>query len=126
MLLWFGISIPLTFLGAFYGYKKRPIEHPVRTNQIPRQIPDQIFYTKPIPGIIMGGILPFGCIFIQLFFILNSIWSHQVLEGDMLIDLFIILLLDLLYVWIFILGLVDFDYYMLGDDDPALLLPFSS
>ena len=26
----------------------------------------------------MGGILPFGCIFIQLFFILNSIWSHQV------------------------------------------------
>lgn len=23
----------------------------------------------------MGGILPFGCIFIQLFFILNSIWS---------------------------------------------------
>ena len=26
----------------------------------------------------MGGILPFGCIFIQLFFILNSIWSHQI------------------------------------------------
>lgn len=25
----------------------------------------------------MGGILPFGCIFIQLFFILNSIWAHQ-------------------------------------------------
>ena len=52
----------------------QPIEHPVRTNQIPRQIPDQTFYTKPIPGIVMGGILPFGCIFIQLFFILNSIW----------------------------------------------------
>lgn len=50
------------------------IEHPVRTNQIPRQIPEQSFYTKPFPGIIMGGILPFGCIFIQLFFILNSIW----------------------------------------------------
>ncbi|TKS85161.1 Transmembrane 9 superfamily member 2 [Collichthys lucidus] len=53
------------------------IEHPVRTNQIPRQIPELSFYTKPFPGIIMGGILPFGCIFIQLFFILNSIWSHQ-------------------------------------------------
>lgn len=25
----------------------------------------------------MGGVLPFGCIFIQLFFILNSIWSNQ-------------------------------------------------
>lgn len=52
----------------------KAIEHPVRTNQIPRQIPEQSFYTKPLPGIIMGGILPFGCIFIQLFFILNSIW----------------------------------------------------
>ncbi|XP_048389054.1 transmembrane 9 superfamily member 2 isoform X4 [Stegostoma tigrinum] len=75
--LWFGISVPLTFLGAYFGFKKQTIEHPVRVNQIPRQIPDQSFYTKSTPGIIMGGILPFGCIFIQLFFILNSIWSHQ-------------------------------------------------
>ncbi|XP_072519958.1 transmembrane 9 superfamily protein member 5 isoform X1 [Salminus brasiliensis] len=75
--MWFGISVPLTFLGAYFGFKKHAIEHPVRTNQIPRQIPEQSFFTKPLPGIIMGGILPFGCIFIQLFFILNSIWSHQ-------------------------------------------------
>uniref|UniRef100_A0A4W5M8M2 Transmembrane 9 superfamily member n=1 Tax=Hucho hucho TaxID=62062 RepID=A0A4W5M8M2_9TELE len=60
--LWFGISVPLTFIGAYFGFKK-----PVK----------QSFFTKPIPGIVMGGILPFGCIFIQLFFILNSIWSHQ-------------------------------------------------
>uniref|UniRef100_A0A673KBI0 Transmembrane 9 superfamily member n=1 Tax=Sinocyclocheilus rhinocerous TaxID=307959 RepID=A0A673KBI0_9TELE len=75
--LWFGISVPLTFVGAYFGFKKPGIEPPVRTNQIPRQIPPQSFFTKPVPGIIMGGILPFGCIFIQLFFILNSIWSHQ-------------------------------------------------
>ncbi|EMP29758.1 Transmembrane 9 superfamily member 2, partial [Chelonia mydas] len=75
--LWFCISVPLTFIGAYFGFKKNAIEHPVRTNQIPRQIPEQSFYTKPLPGIVMGGILPFGCIFIQLFFILNSIWSHQ-------------------------------------------------
>ncbi|XP_036404742.1 transmembrane 9 superfamily member 2 [Megalops cyprinoides] len=75
--LWFGISVPLTFVGAYFGFKKQAIEQPVRTNQIPRQIPEQSFFTKPLPGIVMGGILPFGCIFIQLFFILNSIWSHQ-------------------------------------------------
>lgn len=75
--LWFGISVPLTFVGAYFGFKKAALEQPVRTNQIPRQIPEQSFFTKPIPGIVMGGILPFGCIFIQLFFILNSIWSHQ-------------------------------------------------
>ncbi|KDR10991.1 transmembrane 9 superfamily member 2 [Zootermopsis nevadensis] len=76
--LWFGVSVPLTFIGAYFGFRKRPIEHPVRTNQIPRQIPDQSLYTQPIPGIIMGGVLPFGCIFIQLFFILNSLWSSQI------------------------------------------------
>ncbi|XP_077299784.1 transmembrane 9 superfamily protein member 2 [Arctopsyche grandis] len=75
--LWFGVSVPLTFIGAYFGFRKRCLEHPVRTNQIPRQIPDQSVYTQAIPGIIMGGVLPFGCIFIQLFFILNSLWSSQ-------------------------------------------------
>ena len=43
--LWFLVSVPLTFVGAFLGFRKRAIEHPVRTNQIPRQIPEQSFYT---------------------------------------------------------------------------------
>ncbi|PAA93673.1 hypothetical protein BOX15_Mlig012902g2 [Macrostomum lignano] len=76
--LWFGVSVPLCFLGAYFGFKQPPISVPVRTNQIPRQVPEQSFYTRPLPGILMGGILPFGCIFIQLFFILNSIWGPDV------------------------------------------------
>ncbi|WKY14534.1 hypothetical protein Q1695_000231 [Nippostrongylus brasiliensis] len=75
--LWLFISTPMTFIGAFFGFRKKAIEAPVRTNQIPRQVPEQTIYTKPLPGMLMGGILPFGCIFIQLFFILNSIWAHQ-------------------------------------------------
>uniref|UniRef100_A0A0N5AMH5 Transmembrane 9 superfamily member n=1 Tax=Syphacia muris TaxID=451379 RepID=A0A0N5AMH5_9BILA len=65
--LWLFVSIPLTFVGAFFGFRKRSIQHPVRTNQIPRQVPEQTLYTKPLPGMLMGGILPFGCIFIQFF-----------------------------------------------------------
>ncbi|XP_046853057.1 transmembrane 9 superfamily member 2-like [Xenia sp. Carnegie-2017] len=76
--LWFGISVPLVFVGAYFGFRKQVIDLPVRTNQIPRQIPEQSFYSRAVPGIIMGGVLPFGCIFIQLFFVLNSIWSHQI------------------------------------------------
>uniref|UniRef100_A0AC34QI71 Transmembrane 9 superfamily member n=1 Tax=Panagrolaimus sp. JU765 TaxID=591449 RepID=A0AC34QI71_9BILA len=76
--LWLFISTPLTFVGAYFGFKADRIMAPVRTNQIPRQVPEQTMYTKPLPGMLMGGILPFGCIFIQLFFILNSIWAHQV------------------------------------------------
>jgi transmembrane 9 superfamily protein 2/4 len=75
--LWFGISLPLTFFGAFLGFRKHPIEQPVKTNQIPREIPDQNWLSHPIPASLMGGILPFGCVFIQLFFILNSIWGGQ-------------------------------------------------
>lgn len=76
--IWLFVSLPLTFVGAYFGYRKRPIEHPVRINRIPRQIPDQHLYTRPLPSVLMGGILPFGCIFVQLFFILNSIWANQI------------------------------------------------
>jgi len=40
LVLWFGISLPLVYLGAYFGFRK-PYQHPVRTNQIPRQVPKQ-------------------------------------------------------------------------------------
>eukprot|EP00002_Diphylleia_rotans_P003256 TRINITY_DN1221_c0_g4_i3.p1 TRINITY_DN1221_c0_g4~~TRINITY_DN1221_c0_g4_i3.p1 ORF type:complete len:241 (-),score=47.18 TRINITY_DN1221_c0_g4_i3:442-1164(-) len=75
--LWFGVSVPLVFLGSYFGYRKKAIENPVRTTQIPRQIPEQVWYMQPTVSILMGGILPFGAVFIELFFILSSIWLHQ-------------------------------------------------
>jgi len=77
LVLWFGISVPLVFLGAFLGVKKAPVSLPVRTNQIPRQIPQQPWYVHPIFTSSVGGILPFGAVFTELFFILTSIWQHQ-------------------------------------------------
>jgi transmembrane 9 superfamily protein 2/4 len=47
---------------------------PVRTNQIPRQVPPQPWWTTSTFSLIVGGILPFGCVFIQLFFIFGSLW----------------------------------------------------
>ena len=75
--LWFGISVPLVFVGSYFGYKKPAIEDPVKTNKIPRQIPEQAWYMHPAFSILIGGILPFGAVFIELFFILTSIWLHQ-------------------------------------------------
>lgn len=77
VVLWFGISVPLVFVGSYVGFKKATIEDPVKTNKIPRQIPDQPWYMHPAFSILIGGILPFGAVFIELFFILTSIWLHQ-------------------------------------------------
>ncbi|KAL2655246.1 hypothetical protein AAZV13_04G055900 [Glycine max] len=75
--LWFGISVPLVFVGSYVGFKKPAIENPVKTNKIPRQIPEQAWYMNPVFSVLIGGILPFGAVFIELFFILTSIWLNQ-------------------------------------------------
>lgn len=78
LVLWFGISTPLVFVGSYFGFKKEEVKAPVRVNQIPRQVPQQPWYLEPIPSIFVGGVLPFGAVFIELFFIMSSIWLHQV------------------------------------------------
>jgi len=74
MALWFGISVPLTFVGAFIGYGKDSYEHPTRVNTLPRQIPEVAWYMSSLAGIFIGGILPFGTVSIELYFIMTSIW----------------------------------------------------
>jgi len=75
--LWFGISVPLAFLGSYFGFRRTSEEVKIRTNQIPRQIPERVWYAHPLLVIMMGGVLPFGAVFIELFFIFSSIWLHQ-------------------------------------------------
>eukprot|EP01133_Synstelium_polycarpum_P010724 gene10724-12477_t len=75
--MWFGISVPLVFCGSYFAFKKPVPQDPVRTNQIPRQIPDQIWYMSPAISVLMGGILPFGAVFIELYFILSALWDNQ-------------------------------------------------
>ncbi|KAK3134229.1 hypothetical protein QOZ80_6AG0546610 [Eleusine coracana subsp. coracana] len=77
VVLWFGISVPLVFVGSYFGFKKPTMEDPVRTNKIPRPIPKQPWYMNPFISILIGGILPFGAVLMELFFILTSIWLYQ-------------------------------------------------
>ena len=72
LVLWFCVSVPLTLLGGLLGTRAEAIQYPVRTNQIPREIPARKY---PSWLLVLGaGTLPFGTLFIELFFILTSIW----------------------------------------------------
>ncbi len=74
--MWFGISVPLNVIGAYIGYKQKAYEYPVRTNQIPREIPNASVHSNTLFSL-FSGILPFGVVFIELVFILNSIYQNE-------------------------------------------------
>lgn len=76
--IWFLISIPLSIFGSIYASKKKLPEVPVRTNQIPRQIPPQPWYLRTIPVLLISGIFPFGSIAVEMYFIYSSIWFNKI------------------------------------------------
>jgi transmembrane 9 superfamily member 2/4 len=78
-LMWFGVSVPLVFTGAFIGYKRKQPGFPVRTNQIPRQIPIPPFNMPQWLYVLLAGILPFGCVFLQTSVFLSSVAHNQFL-----------------------------------------------
>ncbi|KAG6861098.1 hypothetical protein C0995_004035 [Termitomyces sp. Mi166 len=77
VLLWFGISSPLSAIGSYFGSRKGSIEHPTRVNAIPRQIPPGPKYLRPWSAAIIGGILPFGAAFIELYYVLTSLFASR-------------------------------------------------
>lgn len=77
--LWFVVSVPLTVVGTHFGMKAEKLSAPVRTNQIPRQIPEQRY--PPWLLVLGGGILPFGTLYIELYFIFGSMWMQHFYYG---------------------------------------------
>jgi transmembrane 9 superfamily protein 2/4 len=77
LVLWFGISLPLVYLGSYQGFRQPAIDLPVRTNQVARKIPNQPWFTHSVLMSLIGGLLPFGAVFTELFFIMSSLWQHQ-------------------------------------------------
>ncbi|RPA79081.1 hypothetical protein BJ508DRAFT_227757 [Ascobolus immersus RN42] len=76
--LWFLISLPSSFAGSWMALKREPYHPPVRTNQIPRQIPPPPPYLRPLPATLLTGLLPFAAIMVELIYIMKSIWFAKV------------------------------------------------
>jgi len=77
-LLWVCVSAPLVFVGSFVGLKMPTIEVATRTNQIARIIPEAQLVGHPALTMMMGGVLPFGSVCIELAFIMSAMWLHQI------------------------------------------------
>ncbi len=77
--MWLFIVLPLTVLGGLLG-KKHGLDCPTscRVTPIPRPIPNGPWYLDPLVLIPVSGALPFGSIFIEIFFIFSSFWQFKV------------------------------------------------
>lgn len=112
IVLWLGISTPLVFMGAFFGYRQDAIEFPVNTSSIPRQIPDQPWFMGVPFTLMIGGILPFGSCFVALYYILGSVWqSLYFYVFGLLFLILIILLITCAEITVL------FNYFMLCSED---------
>eukprot|EP00124_Ichthyophonus_hoferi_P000947 Ihof_evm8s41 gene=Ihof_evmTU8s41 len=73
------IILPLTLIGTLAGRNLAGQSNlPCRINPVPRQIPEKKWYMAPIMISLMGGILPFGSIFIEMYFIFTSFWAYKI------------------------------------------------
>ncbi|KAI8641398.1 hypothetical protein BD408DRAFT_346224 [Parasitella parasitica] len=93
--LWVFLCFPLTLLGTIVGRNwGSQADFPCRVNPIPRPIPEKVWYAEPLMIVALGGILPFGSIFIEIYFIFTSFWTYKIyyVYGFMFL-VFIILLI---------------------------------
>jgi len=78
LLLWLFISVPLSFFGTIIGRNTNGKPNfPTRLSQVPRQIPDMPWYAQRWVYILLGGLLPFGSIFIEMYFVFSSYWQYK-------------------------------------------------
>jgi transmembrane 9 superfamily member 2/4 len=79
ILLWFFVSVPLTLGGGLAASRARHVEFPVKPNKVARQVPAPPGqWCSPWLFVAAAGTLPFGTLFIELFFIMSSLWLGRV------------------------------------------------
>ena len=77
-ILWIFCTFPLILIGSFLGTKNRPIEAPCKTNAVPSFVPDKPWYLHYKFMTFITGIIAFGTFFIELNYVMGSLWKHQI------------------------------------------------
>lgn len=73
------VILPCNLIGTLLGraISGQP-NHPCRINAVPRPIPEKKWYTEPLVITFFGGLLPFGSIFIEVYFVFTSFWAYKI------------------------------------------------
>lgn len=73
------VILPLNLVGTVLGrnINGQP-NYPCRVSPVPRPIPEKKWFMEPSVIILLGGILPFGSIFIEMYFIFTSFWAYKI------------------------------------------------
>ena len=76
--IWLFVALPLSVIGTIFGrHWVGKMDTPTRINSIPRPIPIAPWYADPAFVIPVAGVLPFGSIFIEMYFIFTAFWSYK-------------------------------------------------
>lgn len=82
--IWLFVGLPLTLVGGITGKRratKTPFVAPVRTKNFQREIPAATrFYTRLPVQILIGGLLPFGAIYLELHYLFDAVWGHAMYQ----------------------------------------------
>lgn len=73
------VILPLNLIGTVVGrnLNGQP-DYPCRVNAVPRPIPEKKWFMEPAVIILLGGVLPFGSIFIEMYFVFTSFWAYKI------------------------------------------------
>ena len=78
-LLWAAVAFPLGLLGSMLGRHLGPFKSPppCKVSSIPRVVPPTLWYMETSLHMLIAGLLPFGAVFIELYFLFSSFWHYQ-------------------------------------------------
>ena len=78
LILWLCCSSPLVLIGSFFGIKSKIMNIPCKVNAVPTTIPEKKWYFHLRFTFWIAGILSFSTIFIELVYVMASLWRHQI------------------------------------------------
>jgi len=77
IVIWAVISVPMVYLGAYYGYKSKEIKVPCVTRQIPRLVPTKPWYLRREMTMVVSGMVVFISGYMEMSIIMRAMWGHR-------------------------------------------------